>query len=117
MNLQKKISISKQEAFSFFHGHLPLACQNNFCHIIWISKSTLKVSPTIMSLFKRLGMILVMKKNSINQNNNIRMFTTSISRCLKKKKMQKHFAYFQVLELIFQATTNFSPNSSTCKYF
>jgi hypothetical protein len=53
----------------FFMGisNLPLVSQKNVCHIIWISKSTLKVSPTIMSLFIKLEMILVMKKNSINQ--------------------------------------------------
>jgi uncharacterized membrane protein SirB2 len=65
----------------FFMGisNLLLAFQNNMRHIISTSKSTPKVSPTIMSLFIRLGMILVMKKiNSINQKNNIRMFTTSI---------------------------------------
>jgi hypothetical protein len=38
-----------------------LASQNNLYHIISTSKSIPKVSPTIMSLFIRLGMILVMK--------------------------------------------------------
>jgi hypothetical protein len=32
-------------------------------------------------------MILVMKTNSINQKNNIRMFTTSILKCLKKNQI------------------------------
>jgi hypothetical protein len=69
-----------------------------------------------MSLFKRLGMILVMKKNSINQKN-ILECSPHQTKVFEKEKMQKHFTYFQVLELIFQATTNFSPNSSSCKYF
>ncbi len=104
------------ETFSFFHGHLPLTCQNNFCHIVWTSKSTPKVPPTIMSLFKRLGMILVMKKNSINQKYILECSPHQIE-VFEKEKNAKTFHLFQVLELIFQATTNFSPNSNSCKYF
>jgi len=47
----------------FFMGifNLLLASQNNLCHIILTSKNTPKVSPTIMSLFIKLGTILIMK--------------------------------------------------------
>jgi hypothetical protein len=71
--------------------NFPSASQNNLCHIIWIKKHTPTMSPTIKSFFQGLGMILVMKTNSIDQKNNIRMFTTSILKCLEKKKnLQKH---------------------------
>jgi len=74
-----------------------LASQNNLCHIIWTWKSTPKISPTIISLFKGLGMNLIMRINYINQKNYIKMFSTSILRCVFY--LQKHFTYFQVLEL------------------
>jgi hypothetical protein len=40
-----------------------------------------------------------MKKNSTNQKLYIKMFTTSILRCFKKKSkyLQEYFTYFQVL--------------------
>jgi hypothetical protein len=52
---------------------------------------------------QRLGMILVMKKNSINQKTYIRMFTKSNIEVLEKKTkyLQKHFTYFQVIEFYF----------------
>jgi hypothetical protein len=73
----------------FFMGisSLLLTFQINLCHIIWTSKNTPKVSLIITSFFKGLGMNLVMKINSINQKNNVRMFTTSILRCLKKNQI------------------------------
>jgi hypothetical protein len=37
-------------------------------------------------IFIRLRMILVMKTNSIYKKNYIKIFTTSISRCLRRKK-------------------------------
>jgi len=41
---------------------------------------------------------IYIKTNSINQKYYIKMFTTSTLRCLKKKKyLQKHFTYFQLL--------------------
>jgi hypothetical protein len=95
---QTKWSIS----FSLWASSLPLTSQNNLCHIIWIWKSTPKISPTITSPFKRLGMILVMKMNCINQKTYIRMFTKSILSCLKKNQIfAKHFTYFQIFEIYF----------------
>jgi len=58
----------------------PLAFQINLCYIIWTSKNTPKVSLIITSFFRGLRM----KMNPINQKNNVRMFITSILKCLKK---------------------------------
>jgi hypothetical protein len=71
-------------------SNLPLAYQSNLCHIIWIWKNTPIISPTIKSFFQGLGMILVMKKNSINQKSYIEMFTTSILKFLKKQNTCKN---------------------------
>ncbi len=69
-NFLPSFTIWKQiKPLVFFMGisTLLLVSQNNLCHIIWTSKSTPKVSPTIMSFFRGVGMILVMKTNSSTQ--------------------------------------------------
>jgi hypothetical protein len=83
----------------FFMGifKIPLAFQSNLYHIIWTLKNAPKVSSTITS-FLGVGD----EKNLINQKNYIKMYTTSILRCLKKNQiLVKYFTYFQVLELDF----------------
>jgi len=59
-------------------------------------------------IFQRLGMILVIKTNSNHQKKYFRMFTTSISRCLKKNQILA-FTYFQVIELTFKLTQILCP--------
>jgi hypothetical protein len=83
-NFKHSSNISKQMIF-FFMGisSLLLAFKSNLCHIIWTWKNTPKVS----LIFQGLGMILVMKTNLINTKHYIRMFTTTILRCLKKKSI------------------------------
>ncbi len=63
-------------------------------------------------------MILVVKTNSINQNNYSGMFTTSILRCMKKNKILVKTCHllFKYLNFIFQIATNFKSNSSMCKW-
>ncbi len=86
--------------FFFFMGisSLSLTSQNNLCHIIWTWKNTPKVSPTILLLFRGLGMILIMKTNSINH---IYMYKCSPhqywSAWKKLKYLQKHFIYLLVI--------------------
>jgi len=115
--LKRRFYLLKMKPFVFFMSisSIPLDSQNDFYYIIWTSKNTPKVSSTIMLLFKRLGIILVMKTNSINH---IRMFITSILKSWKKTKyLQKNVTYFQIFQLYFQIVINFRSNSSTCKYF
>ncbi len=102
----------------FFLGifSLHLTFQNNLCHIIWTWKNTSKVSPTIMSFFKGLGMILVMKTNFINQK--------LIWECSPhqywnawKNTCKNVSPTFKYLNFIFLTITNFRSNLSTCKCF
>jgi hypothetical protein len=55
--------------FFFFHGifSLPLAFQSNLCHHLDLKKHPKNI-PKNYVIFQGLGMILVMKTNSINQN-------------------------------------------------
>jgi hypothetical protein len=57
-----------------------------------------KSIPNNYVIFLGLGMILVMKRKSINQNIYNKIFTTLILKCLKNKTkyLQKTFTYFQV---------------------
>jgi len=84
--LKRRFYFLKMKPLVFFMSvsSIPLGSQTDFYYIIWTSKNTPKVSSTIMLLFKGLGIILVMKTNSINH---IRMFITSILKCLKKKQI------------------------------
>ncbi len=82
----------------------PLAFQINLCHIIWTSKNTPKVSSIITSFFRGLRM----KMNPINQKNNVRMFITSILKCLKKN---------QILAKIFHLLSNTWTLFSNCRKF
>ncbi len=103
----------------FFMGifNLLLASQNNLCHIILTSKNTPKVSPTIMSLFIKLGTILVMKtKVLLTKKKYYNVHHISILLLENTKYLQKHFTHFQILEFYFSNCHKFMSNSSTCKY-
>jgi len=62
--------------------------------------------------------MILMKTNFINQKNYIKIFTTSILKCLKKNQIfTKYFTYFKYFNFIFQNTINFKFNSNTCNSF
>ncbi len=75
------------ETFSFFRAHLqhPSSFSKQFVSYNLNFKKYPKSIFKIYVIFQGLGMILVMKKNSINQKTYIKMFITSILRCLGKK--------------------------------
>jgi hypothetical protein len=64
-----------------------------------------------MSFFRGWGLILDMKTNSINQKNYIKMFTTSILRCLKKKPntCKNISCIFKYLNFIFKLPQILNP--------
>ncbi len=65
--------------------------------------------PNNFIIFQGLGMILVITTKFINQKHYIRMFTTSILKCMKKTKYshQKNSTIFKYLNFNFQATHKF----------
>jgi hypothetical protein len=95
---------------------IPLALQNNVSYHLDLKKYPKSIFKDYV-IFWGLGMILIMKINSINQKNYIRMFTTSILKSLKKKPNTcKNISPTQkYVNFIFQSVTNFRSNSNTCK--
>jgi hypothetical protein len=93
----------------FFMGifSLPLDSQT----ICVISFGIEKVSPTVMSFFRGLGMVLVMKKKLINQKTYIKMSTTLILRSLKENSntCKNISPTFKCLNFIFKLPQILSP--------
>ncbi len=114
-------SISNQmKHFVFFVGIQPsFSFSKQFVSYHLDLTNAPKISPTITSLFKRLGMILVMKINSINHKKLYQNVCQIDIEVLKKNpNIRKNISPpFKYLNFIFQIATNFRSNSSTCKYF
>jgi len=98
--------LKKIRIFSFPHWHLklPFDISKQFCHIISIWKNSPKISPKLCH-FQRVGDDFTYETKLHWQKNCIRMFTTSILKCLKKK-LQNNFKYFQVIEIYFSNCHN-----------
>ncbi len=82
------VNSNQMEPIVFFivPSNLYLTFQKTY-YIIWTWKSTPKIFWKIMLVFKRLGINFVMKTNSIDQKQIIRMFTTSILRVRTEKQL------------------------------
>jgi hypothetical protein len=106
----------KKKVFLIIIYSLLLPFQSNLCHIIWTWKNAPK-NPQQLHHFKRLGMIIVMKTIFLNRKYNIRLFITSILRCLKKKPntYKKNHLFSNTWTLFFNLPQNFKSISSTWK--